>query len=294
MANYSAVAIKRIHRSGTPPVPNLNKGNYDNGVFVGSDFLFSYSLQQSQKALWIYKENQGLIFNPSITIGDGKIFFLESMDKSTLTQTHSVATLKQFFSKGAKLVALDAKNGKRLWEKQITLPFEHGCYLSYADNRLIISGSYNKDKACFYSIFVHDAKNGSLTWSKEVDPKQKARGSHGEQDRHAVLVKGVLYLEPFALDLQSGDFINWQWFLGVKHRRGCGQLVASSNQLFFRHKTLAMFDLETKKHSAITQVTRTGCWVNVIPAGGLLLAPEASSGCRCNYGIQTSIGFLPK
>ena len=122
----------------------------------------------------------------------------------------------------------------------------------------------------------------------------KAKGAHGEQDRHAVLVKGVLYLEPFALDLKNGKFINWEWFMGTKHRMGCGQLVASSEQFFFRHKTLAMFDLKTKKHSSITRVTRTGCWVNVIPAGGLLLAPEASAGCRCNYGIQTSIGFLPK
>ena len=32
----------------------------------------------------------------------------------------------------------------------------------------------------------------------------------------------------------------------------------------------------------------------MIPAGGLLLIPEASSGCTCNYSIQTSLAFLPR
>ena len=30
------------------------------------------------------------------------------------------------------------------------------------------------------------------------------------------------------------------------------------------------------------------------PAGGLLLVPEASSGCTCNFAIQTSLAFRPR
>ena len=36
---------------------------------------------------------------------------------------------------------------------------------------------------------------------------------------------------------------------------------------------------------------RPGCWINVIPANGLVLFPEASAGCTCKYPLQTSIGF---
>jgi hypothetical protein len=32
----------------------------------------------------------------------------------------------------------------------------------------------------------------------------------------------------------------------------------------------------------------------MIPAGGMLLAPETSAGCSCTHAIQTSIGYLPK
>ena len=55
-----------------------------------------------------------------------------------------------------------------------------------------------------------------------------------------------------------------------------------------------MLDLESggpvKK---LTQASRPGCWISIIPAGGLVLFPEASSGCVCSYPLQTSMALLP-
>ena len=51
-----------------------------------------------------------------------------------------------------------------------------------------------------------------------------------------------------------------------------------------RPATLGYFDL-----SASSQGTqnfggiRPGCWINAIPAGGILLVPDAASGCVCSY-----------
>ena len=39
---------------------------------------------------------------------------------------------------------------------------------------------------------------------------------------------------------------------------------------------------------------RPGCWINIIPAGGMVLIPEASSGCTCGYPMQTSVGYVPE
>jgi hypothetical protein len=44
----------------------------------------------------------------------------------------------------------------------------------------------------------------------------------------------------------------------------------------------------------LTKVTRPGCWINIIPAGGLVLIPESSSGCTCGFPLQTSLAFVPK
>jgi hypothetical protein len=54
-----------------------------------------------------------------------------------------------------------------------------------------------------------------------------------------------------------------------------------------------MFDIESNKLTPVTDVTRPGCWINMIPAAGLLLVPEASSGCQCNFAVQTSLAFRP-
>jgi hypothetical protein len=43
----------------------------------------------------------------------------------------------------------------------------------------------------------------------------------------------------------------------------------------------------------ITSESRPGCWINIIPVGGLVLIPEASSGCSCPYPVQTSIALAP-
>jgi hypothetical protein len=71
-------------------------------------------------------------------------------------------------------------------------------------------------------------------------------------------------------------------------------VAASADCFFFRNDTTSSVDLESGKARPITSETRPGCWINVIPAGGLLLAPEASSGCTCNYSVQTSLALIPR
>ena len=71
-------------------------------------------------------------------------------------------------------------------------------------------------------------------------------------------------------------------------------MTASNNALYFRQNTVGGFNLSSNKIDKITYATRPGCWLNMIPACGLLLIPESSSGCMCNYAVQTSLAFRPK
>jgi hypothetical protein len=32
----------------------------------------------------------------------------------------------------------------------------------------------------------------------------------------------------------------------------------------------------------------------MLPVGGIVLAPESSSGCSCTHAIQTSMAFIPR
>ena len=55
-----------------------------------------------------------------------------------------------------------------------------------------------------------------------------------------------------------------------------------------------MFDLRTRRAAKLSRVSRPGCWINIVPACGLILIPEASSGCSCPYPLQASMAFMPQ
>ena len=39
---------------------------------------------------------------------------------------------------------------------------------------------------------------------------------------------------------------------------------------------------------------RLGCWINAIPAGGLVLVPDASASCTCSYLNQSWFALEPR
>ena len=67
---------------------------------------------------------------------------------------------------------------------------------------------------------------------------------------------------------------------------GCGQISASANLLLFRSGTLGYLDMSRKAGTENYGGIRTSCWINAIPAGGLVLVPDGSTKCRCSYQMQ--------
>jgi len=84
----------------------------------------------------------------------------------------------------------------------------------------------------------------------------------------------------------------------VLHRGGggCGGLSGSAHYLYGRGSNPRIYELTEGETSGapLTQVSRPGCWINIVAAGGLILIPESSSGCTCAYPIQTSIALVPE
>jgi hypothetical protein len=75
---------------------------------------------------------------------------------------------------------------------------------------------------------------------------------------------------------------------------GCGALSASQHSAFYRAGTASYANLDESANRDLTGVTRPGCWLNMLPAGGLVLAPESSAGCTCaQYSVQTSLALRP-
>ena len=68
-------------------------------------------------------------------------------------------------------------------------------------------------------------------------------------------------------------------------------LVGGPNLLFLRAKSAAYVDLKTRKEHSLRNV-RSGCSNSLVAAGGLLNVPCYSTGCVCNYPLQTSFSMF--
>lgn len=300
---YVATTGDLLIGSATQPHASLNAHQrttidntyYDNRPMVTSRTVFAVDARTRQLR-WSLPESPGDILNPSIAVSGSRMFLLRSLDVSA---ANGRVRLDAAFANGAELLALDVRSGEVLWSEFLDLSsVEHQIFTVARQDKVAIVGTRNDRNAqgkevVWYDIHVFDAASGRPAWKISQENATAVGGSHGEQDHHPVLVGQTLIVEPAAYDFSSGERLTkWKWNRG--HRRGCGTISASRNALFFRDHNAKMFDMRSQKHLPVTRVTRPGCWINMIPAAGMLLVPEASSGCSCNFPVQASMAFLPE
>ena len=276
----------------THSVATIREGTYwDNRPVVTSNSLFAFNRKTGQKR-WHYVPKSGALLNPGFTIANDRVFLLESRNPKTLQEKSGRVTYTDFAeSHGADLVALNLQDGREEWRQTLRFPKElqNGSLLCAGDI-LILQYSRN-EKTVRYDTRAFDYRSGKLIWSQTQDNRNRAGGDHGEQDHHPVVIGEKLIVEPFAYELRTGKLLKDYNLRRPGH--GCGTMSASASSLYFRATNPTEYLLDERRHRKITSVSRPGCWINIIPAGGLLLIPEASSGCTCDFAVQASMAFLP-
>ncbi|NLS94104.1 MAG: PQQ-binding-like beta-propeller repeat protein [Planctomycetaceae bacterium] len=271
----------------------------DEQPVVTSDVLFAVDPRTGKNA-WTYRPEGGVIVNPTLAAGGGRVYSVESANPETFAVPDGRIKLDALFDQGARLVALNLQTGKPAWQTPVDLSrLEHVVFMSHADDTLVISGTRNvqvegSDKPRVrYDLWAFDALGGNPLWNSTQTPVPDhiLQGPHGEQVQHSAIVSGVIYNTGFALHLRTGEpYEGWKWQKSDK----CGTLSASASCIFSRFVTPRMFSIESGEYLPLTSVTRPGCWINILPAGGLILIPEASAGCTCYYPIQTSVVLAPR
>lgn len=294
----SATAPRAILRAQTRENNNIAWGT--NQPMLCANHLFAIN-RISGKKLWTYEPQKGMITNTSIAIDKNKIVFVESTNPETFEAADGRVPPNVMLGKGSELVALNTKNGKELWRTPTDLKsLWHVFHLSMADNAIVITGSNHKSidgrDRVRYDQFTFDARTGKKLWQMTQSPTPDLLSNgHGVQVQHPAIRNGIVYGPGFASNLQTGDeYDGWKW---VKDRK-CGTVSMSAHTAFSRSDQMLnpyAFDLVTGKKQPMTVITRPGCWINMIPANGLVLIPEASSGCTCGhpYSIQASLALRP-
>jgi outer membrane protein assembly factor BamB len=299
-------------------VDNLLYGSRTAQGRVG-DCVFAYEISTGELC-WKY-EAEG-ISHGAIAIGDGHFFLATNKVTEAQRQASLVAKADALHHlseevrnaelerlQGAvlhRVIALDATSGETQWEDSVEVTGAVGgsywCSLNavYQDNVLVLFGVFldghywsqffsgQFDTRRVVALAGHD---GGLLWQQQIGYRVRP-----------IIVGDTLHAEPWAYDLQTGiqqTRINpvtgqeeaWQFARPGHH---CGCPAASPHTLLFRSYNLGWYDLESDFGTQHFGAQRPGCWINFIPANGLLMMPEASSGCMCPFSNMFSIVFKSK
>lgn len=292
------------------------------GITVKSqtDAIFGVDTRTGQ-FLWTYRGTN--ILHTTIAIGPEAVYFIDSSltpeqrqdlyrrDKpelQNLTGDEALKAEEEMKKLDVRLaVAIDRTTGKKLWEKTVnvtdTTDVSAGggnLTVMYADGHLLLCGAnanghywkqFMAGEFKTRKLLVLDAKSGEEKWSKNAN----------YMNRPAV-VEGQIYAEPWAFELQTGkektrihpltgEETPWQYSRPGHH---CGVITATPNMMFFRSGFIGYYDLYEDSGTRHFAGQRLGCWVNAIPGNGLVMIPEASAGCVCQFSIASTVVLEPK
>ncbi|MFQ6130728.1 MAG: PQQ-binding-like beta-propeller repeat protein [Armatimonadota bacterium] len=280
-----------------------------------SDSVFAVNPESGDHA-WVHQGQN--IRNNTIAVDEGRVFFAD--DRATPQQRQQAlkgkidelkaregiddaAAVEKLASADVRVVvALDLATGEVLWEQPVDLTDCGGNRLAaicqngvlmFCGSHLnghywtqFLSGEYATRRVTALST-----KDGSILWSKAT----------GYRIRPMVIGE-TLYAEPWAFDIHTGEQkmrthpltgrqSPWKFERPGHH---CGCISGSPNALFFRSYFSAYYDLVSDHGTEHFAGQRPGCWINMIPANGLLIEPEASSGCVCLHSLTATVVMKPR
>ncbi len=291
--------------------------------FAVSELLFSLDRKTGKKA-WTYGDGKQALVNSTITIDDERVYFVESRQAKILSDSDASVLLRDVTEKEAFLIALDRETGKVVWEQPFEFKAHTMLYLSVRDNTLVASGGYHigpqaelmepsvdaatvlakklgvtqkqiRENRIHFVFQAINARNGKTLWDAGYTSDGFVGNQHNYNVGHPVITETDVWHAPgeqyvARIDLKSGAVKEYQH---ISRGKGCAMPTASEGALFYRSTAIASFDIEAEKQFYISKVNRPSCWMNILPAGGLVQMPEYSYGCNCAFPLQTSIVLIP-
>jgi outer membrane protein assembly factor BamB len=246
---------------------------------VTSDYLFAVDRHTGGQQ-WRYQK--GVIINSTITLDADHVYFVESRNPAALASRSG--RIQEEVLHDQHLVALRLEDGRILWEKPCDFSkCQYMTYMVYGNQTILVTGT---DEKRDFHTYAFDVGSGTEIWQHHTTDK---KGHHTGQLAHPTVVGDEVYFNKHTYALRTGkvlhvDDFNWH---------GCGAMSASQHLIFQRYEFHGTYDVKTKKRTELLGV-RSGCWIGLIPSGGMLLAPESGAGCSCGHSLQTSVAYAPK
>lgn len=286
-----------------------------------TDAIFGIDLKTG-KNIWDYQGQS--ISHRTIAIGPKRVFFIDSTltseqraellrhDKTALEalegEEREIAEDRLKKADLRRAVALDSQSGKLLWSQPVDVTdcSEIGIgggmlTLMYQNNTLILGGA--NANGHYWKQFVAGEFSRRRLVALSADDGYKLWAKDANYRSRPIIVGNKVLAEPWIYDLHTGEQqirqhpitgqdVPWSMMRTGHH---CGMLTgADSGMIMFRSGFTGFMDLEQDAGVRHFAGHRLGCWINAIPANGLVMIPEASAGCVCLFSIASTVVLEPR
>lgn len=282
---------------------------YQNGLLFGSvsneehrvsprykrSQLFNESVKffvidvKTKKMKWEYSAKNS-IRNNTIAIGTNNVYLIDRKiamkDRIANPRRNGRPRpqMKPNEQPSGLLISFNAKTGKIDWKKNKEI---FGTQLSVSNKLNVLLMSYLGQNHNFFSLpsevggrlAALDSKTGERLWDKKANYRIRP-----------IINGSTIYTQNNSWYLKSGEALPFK----LNRSYGCGQVSASKHMMLFRSATLGYLDLTRDAGVENYGGIRLGCWINAIPAGGLVLVPDGSAKCRCSYQMKAWFALQPK
>lgn len=264
--------------------------------------------RRSGKVLW--RRHADYAFpHKSIAAGRGKIFCLDrtDLDVDDVLRRRGIAQPSK-----PRLVALDVRSGREVWSRRENI-VGYEMFYSAAHDVLVQAGAFdpspqdwwNKPRDIGVRFLAYQGEDGRLLWDRTFTLNRPGGG-------HRMWYNWLLHDDTILLESyrdKDAEFYGFDLLTGELRRRtspltgaelpwgferggGCTKNVCCPNLVLFRSHAAGYYDIAGDGGTATLGGFRPGCKNSLIPADGLLNAPNYASGCTCNYPVFTSLALI--
>ncbi|MEE2887390.1 MAG: PQQ-binding-like beta-propeller repeat protein [Planctomycetota bacterium] len=319
---YVSVHAGRLFGTSTlrKLIPEASRRRGQPASKVATDKLFAFDIESGRR-LWEHAGKS--ISHNAIAVAGSRVYFIDS----TLTTEQRQQLLQQDKSELASLTgaarklaedrikrmdarlaaAVDVKTGKRVWTQPIDVTdctnvgIGAGELTLMVQEEHIVLGGANANGHYWNQFLKGDFKRRRLV-VLAADDGHKVWARDANYRHRPIILGREIIAEPWSFDLETGiqrtrihpltgEASPWMFARPGHH---CGAIAATPGMLLFRSKFTAYYDLGADSGTRHFAGHRLGCWINAIPADGLVLVPEASAGCACLFSLTSTIVFEPR
>ena len=179
------------------------------------------------------------------------------------------------------LVALDARSGREVWRNAGEI---WGTQLAVSERYGVVLMNY---KAIRHKFFELPSESGGQLAGFEAASGRRLWQREAQYETRPVINDTKILAQGGAWDLKTGEPLEWNF----KRSYGCSQISASKNMLLYRSATLGYMDITRSVGTENFGGIRPGCWINAVPASGMVLVPDGSAKCTCSYQMRAWFGL---